>query len=245
MKKLMILLLVLCGTYLYSQDRVVFNADSLNRVFNPFTKEWDLIRLPSTGGSEFVGSATGDLDMNSYNVDEVDTASAIHIEEQNPYQGFFYFQVTGDDTICGGDAGVSVGIFAGGACIWEQLSLITPAPLGLTDLDSDGFTVDANDTITFTGTNNCAVRFDVSVTMSGGIASPYEFRILNITSNTPLKTSAIITSAGNSTLATGNVLAYDADADLNDEYIIQVRDILNGGAFMLYTMSIHAQVIHY
>jgi hypothetical protein len=168
-----------------------------------------------------------------------------HIEQQTPDQGFFYFEVTGDDTICGRDTGIPIGTFSV-PCTWEQMALSSSAPLGLTDLDSDGFSIDANDTITYSGNNAC-IKFDVSVTLSSSNSKPYLFCVFNVTDNRILKTPhAIVPDGVQSDYATGaSFRCIDQSANTGDEYVILVKDIVGAGAFQLYYFSIHAQVIHY
>ena len=243
MKKLMILLLVLCGTYLYSQDRIVFNRDSLNRVMNPFTGEWDLMRLPSASGSEFVGSATGDLDMNSYNVDEADTVNAQIVMQQTPIHAYYYLTTSGDDTLCGADPGF-VGVVPTTPCTYEQYLKTGPGPWGFMALEQVGFSTDANDTITYTGPNNSYIRFNVNMTFLDVVTDSYMFRIFNVTKGVELKNPSGFVGTASTVPLNVSILANYEDADNGDEFILQFKSVAGLQAEILY-IGIEAEVIHY
>ena len=191
------------------------------------------------------GGMGSDLPMANYNIDAADTVNAQIVQEKAPDHAFYYFEVTGNDTLCGSDPSVASAT-PGVVCTYEQFNEGSPAAWDYTTLDESGFSIDATDTITYLGTSNAHAKFTVNITWAGTNSEElFLFRIFNITDNVGLKNPSGIKLSG-ITGEPGNftINAHDLDADSGDEYILQFKS--QGGApINIYYISIECSIIHY
>lgn len=161
------------------------------------------------------------------------------IYEQDPNHFFVNYIVTGADTIGGASAGTDIAIAT--RWIWTKVAL------GFTDTESDGFDLIATDTIKYTGWDgtSCDIKFEISMSASGGLDEDWEMAIWNVTDNAIVTTRTARTTSGSANIIGLTIIAYDHEADQNDKYVLKVRNLTNTDDLTVFYVSWFGYVFHY
>lgn len=204
-------------------------------IYGDFANDYvNIVSKLLIGGS--LASPNEVLDVKG-NADIDDTLFVNHIEEQEPDHFFLDYVSTGADTIGGASPGTDIAIAT--RYIWAKYAI------GLLDVESDGFTYIATDTIQYTGTDNAHIKFEVAMTVTGGNAEDWEFAVWNVTDNAIVPSWTARTTTGATNLQGLTIIAYDVNADKSDKYCIKVRNLTNTDDLTVFYTSWYGYVKHY
>lgn len=115
--------------------------------------------------------------------------------------------------------------------------------------DGAGFTM-VNDTIQFTATDSIPgssphLLFHFGLDGEGTNAKTYQIRIYNVTQGIGLVRKATATALGAGTEIGMQSVAYTTVSNINDKFILQVRNITDDADFVVWDGSVYVEVSHY
>ena len=115
----------------------------------------------------------------------------------------------------------------------------------LTDVESDGFSIDAQDTITYSGYAAAHIFFQVSVSLTGTNAKDYGLLVYNQTDAAEVPAEALVTMTGATNTVSCAIIAYDKNAGVGDEYTLKIRGYTDGTDVTILRVMFFARVAHY